>query len=298
MGIQRIRLNRLHGEVRTLHHHLAEARRRVERGVDDEAHDALQTAQAFLSDAEDAAAAGELQRGWKRLHRAQEALVGTHDDAHLRVVARDLLRRARSLDAGSRETLHEWLREGVPGDSLLERRRNVQLAMRTCNECWDRFYHGALLAQQRLNYLAFVLAMVLSVLMAAATAGSFGALEGVERPGSFVAGVVALGMAGGTASAMLGIVTGSTERILAEQVRDGPWYLLRPLFGAGSALVIVLALAAGLLGLQPERVEGYYAVAAFAGFSEGLITRVAGGFAANVRVPSLAEDADTGSQWS
>lgn len=298
MGIQRTRLEHLDAEVQTLRHHLDEARHRVGRGDDDEARDALRAARSFLSDAEQAVGQGALHSGWRNVHRAREALVGTYDDARLRVAARELLHRVKGLDPDTRDAVQAWLGRGVPGRTLSERRRVVRQAARARNECWERFFHGAQLAKQRLNYLAFTLCVSLSVLVLASGLGAFGLLEGVERPGSFVAAVVALGMAGGTASAMLGIVTGSTERIIAQQVRDGPWYLLRPLFGAGSALVIVLALAAGLLGLQPDRVEGYYAVAAFAGFSEGLITRVAGGFAANVRARLPEPDADTQAQRS
>ncbi len=290
MGLTKIRLSRLRDEVRALQMRLSEIERKLAKKSDDaQAMNALTSAQDYCVEAEKSAKAGDLQRGWKKVHRAREALVCTMQPVQVRLEADDLLRRAAYLDVEKNQLLQQWLSQGLEALPLEDQRRTVRRALNLHNEHWDVFYQAARLTDARLRSLSGMLMIATAGAIAAASVGGLELVPGMAG-GTFAAIVVLLGLVGGSTSALVATITGSTDRILPMHTIDSSWSVLRTPFGGSSALLVVLALGGGMLGVTVETAQGYYVWAAVAGFSEGLFVRLAAGIAGRFGTERSADD--------
>ncbi len=241
---------------------------------DAQAVEGLRSATVYLDAGQEAVRRRNLQRGWKKVHRARECLVECMDGHSLRLEADDLLRRAEALGWEKEQQIRRWLTGGFDALGLAERRRTVRRALLVHNDHWDVHYQSVRLTESRLRTLSGILMVATAGAILLATLGAYRLVPDVEG-GTFAGVVVLLGVLGGVVSALVSTLTGSGDRMLPHTIVDGSWNLLRASFGGASALLVVLALGGGLLGVTVGSQQAYYVWAAVAGFSEGLFLRIA-----------------------
>lgn len=273
-GLDR-QLVRLDAEVEALGIRLAQAAAAT---GDDAAARALQRAREFQRLARRAAGRCDVEGGWRAVHDAEEHLLETLAPHERLWEAAHIRQRCKNFSAGKRALVERLLAEKeLRRAPLAEQRARVRKAAEIRYNHWENEYQQTGVRAARVAMLALALAAGLALVVLLTFAGSIDPFQGkVKRPHGVVAGVVAFGMIGGATSSVLAAVAG--ERRLPEQARDGPWHLARPLFGAAAGLVVVVAIASGLLGIAVVSPNAYFAWAAAGGFSEillvGAMTRI------------------------
>ncbi len=290
VGLTKIRLSRLRDEILPLQLRIKELDDHVAlRDDDPQALTALAAARVCCKEAEKAAGGRNLQRGWKKVHRAREALICTLTTQRLRLEGDDLLRRGEILGSDKSQLLQQWLGPNLADLSLQDQRRTVRRALNLYHEHWDVFYQAARLTESRMRGVSGLSMIATAGAILAAAFGGFELVPG-HPGGTFVINVVLLGLLGGSTSALVSTLTGSTDRILPKHTIDSSWNILRTPFGGASSMLVVLALGGGLLGVVVDSTQGYYVWAAVAGFSEGLFVRLAAGLAGRFGTERSADD--------
>lgn len=243
---------------------------------DPRAVEAMAVIEGLLERARTAVAGNDQQGAWYALDDIDEELVWTMTRGEAEVYGGDVAARFNKKHAGSIGEYAAALvaKESLKGLNDARVRERVRKAAELRHQHWEYKYHAAGMLVGHVALLATGLAIALAAfLFLAGLKRSAGLLpEPFDQP-PFVVAVVLLGMIGGAASAILSATAG--DRILPDTAKAAPWYFARPLFGAAAAVLVTVLLAGDALGVSVDKRSTYLAWATAAGFSEGLLTKLA-----------------------
>jgi hypothetical protein len=215
----------------------------------------------------------EFDPAWSALKAAQRAAIPGLSEPALALEAQRVTRETSEKLSGWRKDAVQGIFEtSLPETDLVTR---VSHAREILDEHQDNVYRRLRLLARHLAGAALLLVAALTLLMVAATLGwaaILGGEDSVMADWRKLATVLVLGAAGAVLSGVVGMTTTELDRRIP-QLRAQPLLLaLRPLVGAGSAVLVVVILQSGLGGTVQLSETAVLAVAAIAGFSERIAT--------------------------
>lgn len=231
-------------------------------------------ARGFVEQAEEQAGQNRLNGAWESLLAARRALMAGYDESEVRAGA-DLLRsEAHEKLDGWRANAVERLLHDLESLRLEERRERLQKARLTLDQHLCNVYTRMDLRGAVLRQLVGVLAVLLPLCVWLLTR-----VPGEFEPGALlsspwvVGAAMAYGALGATFSALLGL-RGRVAGKIPDRLAAFQYTAVRPLVGAGAALLVVAALAAGVLGeATPGTPAPLLVFAAGSGVSEALVLK-------------------------
>lgn len=236
---------------------------------------------------------GDVDSAWHFVYAAQEASTHCRSERWLALEAQRLRTEAETkLSEWRRDAVLDFLPAGkkktevtVPADPPRVDPDQVSAALSVMNGRHQNTYRKLALMRRQMKYLGFSLCasltlLVLVVSIASGTktdafslsfAGSGSAMDHLLLLG----GILSVGALGGCLAAIIDTARRGTKGLIPDLLREKQGAVIRPAFGAASALAVVFLVQNGVVNVDIGD-GGWPALAVLGGFSETLLTRAVG----------------------
>lgn len=234
-----------------------------------------ETAEAHLDQAKQHYEKGKIEAAWSSLKAAQRATITAFEETELALEARRVGREAE-------EKLRGWRKKAIedalglspePKEDHFPTR--IRVAREILDEHQDNVYRRIRLLARQLTRaaLALIAALVLLfVIVSMGWAANLGDGVTVLEDWRALATVMVLGAVGAVVSGVISLAASEVERRIPDLRTQLLLMSLRPLVGAGAAVLAVVVLRSGLGNAINVSDTGVYAVSLIAGFSERVAT--------------------------